>query len=98
VAVTGDAPIQSPFEHGKALVPWERREAGVAVDAEHDLRRDPSAQARGPFDAHAEVRERRSILDGVAGVVKRDAVDDGVQPRANVGDDRARAQTEAGAA
>ena len=95
MAVAGDAPVESPFEHGKPLISRQRREGRFAIDVEDHLRRDPATQTLRPFDADAEVRKARPILDGVVRVVKRDAVNHGVQAGANAGDDGPRAQAQA---
>ena len=95
MAVAGDAPVESPFEHGKPLISRQRREGRFAIDVEDHLRRDPPSETLWPFDADVEVREASAILGSVVCIVERNAVRDGVQAGANAGDDGSRAQAQA---
>ena len=95
MAVAGDAPVESPFEHRKPLISRQRRKARFAVDAEHHLLSDPPTQTLRSIDADAEVCKACDILDGVVRVMERDAVNHGVQAGANAGDDGSCAQAQA---
>lgn len=93
VTVIGDAPVETPFEHGKSLIRRQGMKRGRVVEKEMHLRLVPAAQIARPIYAHMKVGEL--AFKRMACVMQGNSFREQGLRRGNAGNDRTGAQIQA---